>query len=55
MKRTIIIAISAFALCFGFASCSNEEGDKAGKPAFMQKNDSISRQPAMGDTANTGN
>lgn len=54
MKRTIILAISTCALSLGFISCSFDEGDKAGKPAFIQKNDSISKQPAMGDTGNTG-
>jgi hypothetical protein len=54
MKRTIITVISVLTLCLSFASCTNEEGDKAGKPGFMQKNDSISKQPAFGDTANTG-
>lgn len=54
MKQMIILAISALALGSGITSCSFEEGDKAGKPAFIQKNDSISNQPAMGDTGNTG-
>lgn len=53
MKLITTIAIAA-ALSLGLSSCSREEGDVAGKPAFMQKNDSISNQPAFGDTANTG-
>gem|GEM_PF-7043046 len=40
-------------LCIGFSSCDFEEGDKAGKPAFLQKTDSASH-PAGNDSIGPG-
>jgi hypothetical protein len=51
MKPKLIITAIACALSIALISCSSEEGDKAGKPAFMQKNDSMSKLPPMGDTS----
>ncbi|MES2134220.1 MAG: hypothetical protein V4506_17880 [Bacteroidota bacterium] len=54
MKRYALLLTAFFTLSLSFVSCSSDEGDKAGKPAFMQKNDSISKKPAMGNTDTTG-
>lgn len=54
MKNYLLSALAILLCVLINTACSSQEGDQAGKPAFMQKNDSISQQPAMGDTANTG-
>ena len=50
MKLKHILAIGALAVSLGFTSCSNEDGNQASKPGFLQEKDSISQKPAMGDT-----
>jgi len=58
MKLKITILAAYFILSLGFASCSSNEADRARRPAFLQKDDSMSKKPAMGDTAGpnqTGN
>ena len=55
MNFKVIIIACAVALGAGLISCSSQQGDQAGKPGIMQRNDSMNQKPALGDTNVTPN